>query len=291
MTTLQSWLAAQANPQIPVNENFGALGYAGVYAKNNLMSIGLTWAYYGGRWSGFVVAAGTLALTDDATNYIVANRASGAISVSTADTNWNDADGYARIFKVPTASGAVVAASVEDWRAGDGGIFGSTGPVASTSLAALTDVDLSSSPLPVDGWVLTYDTSVSPPVWRAQPASGGVQCIPVACSDETTNLTTGTAKVTFRMPYAFTLSEVRASLTTAQASGSIFTVDINENGTSILSTKLTIDNTEKTSTTAATPAVISDPNLADDAEITIDIDQIGTAGARGLKVYLIGTKA
>ena len=101
-------------------------------------------------------------------------------------------------------------------------------------------------------------------------------------------LTTGTAKATFRMPFAFTLTAVRASLTTAQASGSIFTVDINEAGTTILSTKLTIDNTEKTSTTAATPPVISDSSLADDAEITIDIDQIGTSGAAGLKVTLIG---
>lgn len=114
------------------------------------------------------------------------------------------------------------------------------------------------------------------------------QSIVVACSDETTNLTTGTAKVTFRMPYAFTLTAVRASLTAAQGAGSIFTVDINEGGTTILSTKLTIDNTELTSTTAATPPVISDASLADDAEITIDIDQIGTSGAKGLKVYLIG---
>jgi hypothetical protein len=113
----------------------------------------------------------------------------------------------------------------------------------------------------------------------------------VAASDETTALTAGTAKITFRMPRAVTLSAVRASLTTAQASGNIFTVDINEGGTSILSTKLTIDNTEKTSTTAATPPVISDTTLADDAEITIDIDQIGNGTARGLKVMLIGNYA
>jgi hypothetical protein len=113
----------------------------------------------------------------------------------------------------------------------------------------------------------------------------------VAASDEGTALTTGTAKITFRMPRAVTLTAVRASLTTAQASGSIFTVDINENGTSILSTKLTIDNTEKTSTTAATPPVISDTALADDAEITIDIDQIGNGTAKGLKVMLIGNYA
>jgi hypothetical protein len=111
----------------------------------------------------------------------------------------------------------------------------------------------------------------------------------VAASDEGTALTAGTAKITFRMPRAVTLTAVRASLTTAQASGSIFTVDINENGTSILSTKLTIDNTEKTSFTAATPPVISDTSLADDSEITIDIDQIGNGTAKGLKVMLIGT--
>lgn len=115
-----------------------------------------------------------------------------------------------------------------------------------------------------------------------------VQVIPIACSDETTALTAGTAKVTFRMPFAFTLTAVRASLTTAQTSGAVFTVDINEAGVSILSTKLTIDNTEKSSVTAATAPVMSDTALADDAEITIDIDQVGDGTAKGLKVYLIG---
>src|SRR5262245_60000708 len=52
----------------------------------------------------------------------------------------------------------------------------------------------------------------------------------IAVGDETTAITSGTGKVTFRIPYAFTLSAVRASLTTAQASGSTFTVDINEGG-------------------------------------------------------------
>ena len=110
----------------------------------------------------------------------------------------------------------------------------------------------------------------------------------IAVSDETTAITTGTAKVTFRMPYAFTVTAVRASLTTASSSGTP-TIDINETGTTILSTKLTIDANEKTSTTAATAAVISDSSLADDAEITIDIDTAGT-GAAGLKVYIIGNQ-
>jgi hypothetical protein len=113
----------------------------------------------------------------------------------------------------------------------------------------------------------------------------------IACSDETTALTAGTGKVTFRMPFAYTLTEVpRASLTTAQTSGNIFTVDINEGGTSVLSTKITIDNGEKTSVTAATQPVVSDTSIANDAEITIDIDQIGDGTAKGLKVTLIGRR-
>jgi hypothetical protein len=113
----------------------------------------------------------------------------------------------------------------------------------------------------------------------------------IACSDETTNLTTGTAKVTFRMPYAMTLSSVRASVNTAPT-GSTLVVDINEGGSTILSTKLSIDASELTSTTAATAAVISDTALADDASITIDIDQIGsTIAGKGLKVVLKGTRA
>lgn len=116
------------------------------------------------------------------------------------------------------------------------------------------------------------------------------ESIIIACSDETTALTTGTGKVTFRMPYGFTLSAVRASVTTAPT-GAALTVDINEGGSSILSTKITIDASEKTSTTAATAAVISDTALADDAEITIDIDTVGsTIAGAGLKVYLIGTQ-
>jgi hypothetical protein len=114
--------------------------------------------------------------------------------------------------------------------------------------------------------------------------------IQVAASDETTALITGTTKVTFRMPHAMIVKSVRASLSTTQTSGNIFTVDINEDGTSILSTKITIDNTEKTSVTAATPPVISDNVLADDSEITIDIDQVGDGTAKGLKVTLKGIR-
>lgn len=113
--------------------------------------------------------------------------------------------------------------------------------------------------------------------------------IQLALSDETTAITTGTAKVTMRMPFKMYLTGVRSSLTTAGSTSGLTTVDINEGGATILSIKLSIDYTEKTSTTAATPAVISDSILADDAEITFDVDAItGGAVEKGLKVTLLG---
>lgn len=114
----------------------------------------------------------------------------------------------------------------------------------------------------------------------------------IAASDKTTSITTGTNKsIPIRMPYAFVASEVRANVDTAPT-GAAITIDINEDGTTILSTKLTIDATETTSTTAAVAAVISDANLADDAEITIDFDVVGsTEGGVGVVVSIIGNQA
>jgi hypothetical protein len=111
----------------------------------------------------------------------------------------------------------------------------------------------------------------------------------VACSDRSTALSTGTNVASFRAPFAFTLTAVRSMVDTASSSG-LVTVDINEGGTSVLgASKLSIDANEKTSTTAATPTSISDTAIADDAELTFDIDSAGT-GAKGLLVTLIGTK-
>lgn len=128
----------------------------------------------------------------------------------------------------------------------------------------------------------------------ATGATGVTPVVPIelgfACSDETSLLTVGTAKITFRMPCNMTLTSVRASVNTAPTGANLI-VDINESGVSILSTKLSIDAGQTTSTTATTPPVISDSSLANDSEITIDIDQIGsTLAGTGLKVWLIGTR-
>jgi len=112
----------------------------------------------------------------------------------------------------------------------------------------------------------------------------------IACGAEDEVLTTGT-KVTFRLPYAYTITEVRASLTTAGTGANLVTLDFEQNGTTILSTAITIDATELTSTTASTQPVISTSALTDDASIDCDVDQIDSGGvSAGLKMYLIGYK-
>ena len=115
--------------------------------------------------------------------------------------------------------------------------------------------------------------------------------IGIACSDETSSLTTGTAKVTLRMPYAFTLTAVRLNVNTAPT-GSALVVNVLQSGSTIFSTKPQIDTGSRTSVGSGTTAVISTSTLTDDAEITINIDQIGsTIASKGLKVWLIGTRA
>lgn len=114
------------------------------------------------------------------------------------------------------------------------------------------------------------------------------ETLAVAVSDETSDLTVGIGKTTFRAPWAMALTGVRASVQTAPA-GAALQVDVNVNGASIFSTPLTIDAGEKTSVTAAVAAVLATTAIPDDAEITIDIDAVGsTSAGKGLKVVLLG---
>lgn len=130
--------------------------------------------------------------------------------------------------------------------------------------------------------------------WTSLPYLQGSASLTVPCSDRTTPIVAATNVMSFRVYGAHVILAVRASLVTAAATGT-FTIDINRTGAdgSILTTKLTIDATEKTSATAATPAVI-DPAKTDgpdDAEYTIDVDDDASGDATGLQVTLVITAA
>ena len=146
-----------------------------------------------------------------------------------------------------------------------------------------------------NNYVLTADSGEA--TGLAWLDSGSIKhqvALVIACGDETTAIDAIGQKISFRLPYNMTLNAgsagITGSLVTAGTGANLFTVDINESGSTILSTKLTFDATETTTTTAATPVVISDTALAADSIITIDVDQLDSGGvAAGLKISLIGS--
>lgn len=106
--------------------------------------------------------------------------------------------------------------------------------------------------------------------------------------DSTTDVATGTSiggdyRISNR---AITVKAVGAYVDTAGTTG-LMTIDINEAGTTIMSTnKITLDSTEKSSETAATAPGITDSAIAADAIITIDVDGVQTTKAKGLVVWI-----
>lgn len=117
-----------------------------------------------------------------------------------------------------------------------------------------------------------------------------IESVIVALSDETTDVSAGSAKATFRAPFAMTLTDVRAHAT-LPTSGSKAQFDVNVAGTSVFSAALTMDAGELTSTTAESSFILASAAIADDDQIVIDVDSVGaTAAGQGFKVTLIGTR-
>ena len=143
------------------------------------------------------------------------------------------------------------------------------------------------------GQVLAVQSNL--PTWIDADSITHNVAVQFACGDETTAIDATGQKLSFRMPFAMTLNAgelgVKGSLVTA-GTGALLTCDINEAEATILSTKLTFNASATTTIGATTPPVISDVNLAADAIITVDIDQVDGGGvAAGLKITLMGSLA
>jgi hypothetical protein len=131
-TNVPQMTVGQAAKEATFNALTDALSPASFGGRNYETSSGLTWGYLGGRFGSTLVANGTLALTANTTNYIVALRSSGAISASTSITNWNTPSLYVRLYLVVT--GASTVTSYEDHRQAIGGsVGGSTFTIQSQS--------------------------------------------------------------------------------------------------------------------------------------------------------------
>jgi hypothetical protein len=294
-TNIEQIQQGQAQKEVTANGLIDAASPAAIFGRHAEACSGLTWGYYGGRWGGAEIANGTVLLPGAATSRLVVDRSSGAVLLDTdSDAFWADTEGFAHLYEIDTTGVAV--SDYRDHRCGPGGLYGAAGGLSveagSDGVSAGDILYYNGSawavvPAGSDGQVLTTHAGSDPPTWEDAAALVDIQ---LAVSDLIANLVAGTSKAFTRAPRAFTLTRVRAALVAASSSGAV-TVDINVNGSTILSTKLTIDASEKTSTTAATPYVFSagaSVAIADDDEILIDVDGAGTS-ARGLVVTLSGT--
>jgi len=224
----------------------------------------------------------TVTSTDDGALFVVDTTTS--VVVTMPDIVTDVAEGFRVGFM---KSGSANTLTIN--RAGTDTINGGTSYVMNADTEVATMVADDNAP---DNWI-TFGASTTSAGNGLSKSGTSISLKPVvvaaiAIGDETTAIVTGTSIVTFHAPIAFTLTGVVAGLTTAQTSGTILIFDINEAGTSVLSTKLTIDNTEDSSTTATTAAVLSDTVIAAGAKLTVDVDQIGDGTAAGAKIYLIG---
>lgn len=102
-----------------------------------------------------------------------------------------------------------------------------------------------------------------------------------AVSDETTAITSGTSKLSFRMPYQFQVTGVTAYLTTTGSTTTI--IDVNRQGSTIFSSPINLTSGQYTTTVTNLSSTI----LYDSDVITVDIDAAGT-GAKGLKLWING---
>lgn len=111
-TNIDTISTSQSAKEITANAFFDATSQSATYGRRASTSSGLTWGYYGGnviKTDGTLaqISNGTLTLTASSTNYIVALKSTGAVSFSTATTNWNDTANYWRLYQVVTGSSTV----------------------------------------------------------------------------------------------------------------------------------------------------------------------------------------
>lgn len=113
----------------------------------------------------------------------------------------------------------------------------------------------------------------------------------IACSPIGSNITSGLLQVVDPWPVDYLLGAVEGGLSVAQPGGSQLRLDIKVDTVSIFSTKPTFDNNELTTETATTPSVLSAYEIRKGSRVEFYADQVGTAGAQGLKVTLVGISA
>ena len=154
--------------------------------------------------------------------------------------------------------------------------------VAAASLTAAGKVELATTAEIDTG----TDTTRAIPVDQFVASARNVRYVLYRVLGSATSHTVSTAVGgDLEVPFTGTITNVGVFFDTAGVTG-LSTVDINKAGTTILSTKITVDSTEKTSRTAVTAPVISVSAVTAGDILTFDIDGISTTAALGLTIRL-----
>ena len=238
----------------------------------------------GGTLTGPLVVNSTLRVTG---NTIVNELSATTLTLlNSGSTTRNYTDYSSNLIRTGVTNSTIAAGSGNTINANLRNVF-----VAGANLTATTN-DTAYFSNVVTTALQSSTATISGTLSAATIFAGGVSAnagdLSFAISDETTAITSGTSKLTFYAPYAFTITKVIATLSTSGSSLSEF--DVNLNGTTIFSKRPTIDANEFHSDDAASglPSY-STTSVAYKDRITVDIDQAGT-GAKGAKVYILLTR-
>lgn len=111
-SNLDLLIQSQSGKEITANAMFDAASPAMCYGRRQTTTSTLQWGFYGGvvelaAGAQATIANGALTLTASTTNYVVADRTTGAVSVAVSDSNWNNANGYKRLYQITTGASSV----------------------------------------------------------------------------------------------------------------------------------------------------------------------------------------
>lgn len=149
---------------------------------------------------------------------------------------------------------------------------------------------------PTVDFLLVYDVSASG-IKKAKPSNLGVTYTPPAQQraielkifDDATVIASGIGKLIFCIPElydGYEIIQVDSFVTTVSSSGAVSVQILNiTDSVNVLSTETSIDQSELTSFTAATPSVIDNPTVATGDLLGINVSSQGT-GAKGLGVIM-----
>ena len=168
---------------------------------------------------------------------------------------------------------------------------------ASNSFASSADVLANSaSGVAISGWadstMDSRDASISG--WADNTFGNKLRYLTFSLIDKDTAVATATSiGGDFTVPFAGTIVQDDAkphqfaATTDFAGTTSTMTVDVNLNGSTIMTTnKLDIETTEKSSATAATQPDVTTTAVSAGDVLTFDVDAVHTTPANGLKVYI-----